>query len=709
MTAIDCESRIERVVVYARGAVVTRAITLPDALPEGPFELRIAGVTAVAEAGSLRALVEGDREIVALRPRLVVPEGAARPGRLIESARVLRARKERLEAELSHLGFVRGSLAAATLDPRLARWVATPGAGERFGDALALADLLAAELGRLDRRQQELGDAIEETRLALAVVELDAAQGSTAEVAGDRRPHLSIVVGLGAARGELRGLQIEYLVHAARWWPAYAARFTAAATRVSFALDAFVAQASGEDWAGVDLSVSTADLAQDARLPELRSLRIGRAQAPVRKGYRPPPIGLEVMFEGHDRSVASAAPVTRSGRSEARPADIGALLDATLEQESARHDLPAQPMPPPSFGSAPPGFGPPPPPSPGGYPPQSSTRTQAGMMPMPASMPEPAMMQRSMPRPSAKRMRAEAPAEAAYGDLGGGGAAAEAPAEAPAIEPAEAFLDFDALSLGDPADRSRRGRLSPSDRGGGRALSAAARAHIEALAGPPEARDPLATRGRFDHRHDAEGKADVPSNGQLHRVAIAGAEAPSKPRFLTVPREAAEVYREAEIKNPFAAPLLSGPVEVFFDGALLTTTSLGFVDRDGVLQLGLGVEDRLRVARNVRAEEGTAGLLGGSTTMDHNVTIELASSLGQKVTVEVIDRVPISDEKDIEIKVRSCVPEASPYTQAERGQPVRRGLRWSIELGAGEKQKIELGYRLTLPAKNEIIGGNRRE
>jgi uncharacterized protein (TIGR02231 family) len=249
----------------------------------------------------------------------------------------------------------------------------------------------------------------------------------------------------------------------------------------------------------------------------------------------------------------------------------------------------------------------------------------------------------------------------------------------------------------------------PGDRSGGRSLASAARAKIEALAGPPEARDPLETRGRFDHRHDAEGKADVPSSGQLHRVAIASAEAPSRPRFLTVPREAAEVFREAEIKNPFAAPLLSGPVEVFFEGALLTTTSLGLVDRNGVLHLGLGVEDRLRVARNVRVEEGTAGLLGGSTTMDHNVTIELASSLGQKVTVEVIDRVPISDEKDIEVKVRSSAPEASPYTQAERGQPVRRGLRWSIELGPGEKKKIELAYRLTLPAKNEIIGGNRRE
>jgi len=42
----------------------------------------------------------------------------------------------------------------------------------------------------------------------------------------------------------------------------------------------------------VALSVATADLASDVRLPELRSLRIGRAQAAPRKGYRPAPVGL---------------------------------------------------------------------------------------------------------------------------------------------------------------------------------------------------------------------------------------------------------------------------------------------------------------------------------------------------------------------------------------------------------------------------------
>jgi uncharacterized protein (TIGR02231 family) len=278
-----------------------------------------------------------------------------------------------------------------------------------------------------------------------------------------------------------------------------------------------------------------------------------------------------------------------------------------------------------------------------------------------------------------------------------------------AIEPGDAWLDFDALQLADPADHARRGRLVRDDTSALGARVESARGAIDALAAPRSARDPLETRGRFDHRYDAEGVADVPSSGRPHRVAIATAEASSKPRFVAVPREAAEIYREAEIQNPFAAPLLSGPVEVFIDGALLTTSSLSFVDRKGVFHLGLGVEDRLRVARNARVQEASAGLLGGSTAVEHTVTIDVASSLGQKVAVEVLDRIPVTDDKDIDIKVLSSRPESEKYTQAERGEPIRRGLRFRVEVPPGDKQRIEFAYRVTLPSKNEIVGGNRRE
>jgi hypothetical protein len=75
----------------------------------------------------------------------------------------------------------------------------------------------------------------------------------------------------------------------------------------------------------------------------------------------------------------------------------------------------------------------------------------------------------------------------------------------------------------------------------------------------------------------------------------------------------------------------------------------------------------------------------------------------------VLDRLPVTEDKDIEIKLASSQPRAAPYTQAELGDPVRGGLRWVVPLPAGGKAQVAFTYRVTFSAKNEIIGGNRRE
>ena len=267
-------------------------------------------------------------------------------------------------------------------------------------------------------------------------------------------------------------------------------------------------------------------------------------------------------------------------------------------------------------------------------------------------------------------------------------------------------MNFDALWVGGVDDGARRGLLRAQAEPAAERARAQSVAAIDALEGGPRARDPMLTRGVFDHRWEVSGLVDVPSDARAHRVVMARGEAAPTTRWRTVPVERPEVYREAEFRNPFGAPLLAGPVEVYVDGSLLAVAEIERVDRGGTLRVGMGVEDRLRVARNVRAREETTGILSGTTVAHHAVTIELSSSIGHPALVEVVDRVPVTDEKSIEVEVERGDGEA--FDQVERGAPVRGGRRWGVIVPAGGKAKVELEYRVALPAKNELVGGNRR-
>ena len=756
MTAapLACSSRIERVFVYARGALVTRRVVLPSALPEGPCEIAVPGVTPLAELGSLRALLEpaqqppsrgergegeahgAGRDVIGVCARLVVPPAPAQPGGLAARLRELELERVRLAADREHLRWRRDLLGDVALYPELVRPTRRLDPATRVEDALAVGTLLAAEVSALDRRITALDRELERVQREEQSARLAASQASSAELQDKASPQLEILVRFGPQHQKQQkpgaptspSLLVEYTVLAARWWPVYAARFSRGATQVTWHLDALVAQASGEDWEGVRLALSTADLVEDARLPELPSLRLGRAQPPQSRGYRPPPEGLDALFGGFDRfTTALPTPVAREitglGRELALPAappppppPRAAPASSDIEDDDEATGVHADTLS--TFAEVERALG--------------TAAPPPGFMPQSAPMPSRALPMPSAPAmPVAPPMGGVMPAVAlrrspfSLGLGGGGGALHEEaaatrsattaqlarpePPEPPApIEPADAWLDFDALHLAGPEDRGRRGRLV-RESGPSRLEAERASRRIEELPAPPRTLDPRLARGRFDFIYTTEGTADVPSAARTHRVSVLAADLAAAPRFVTVPRESPEVYREAEIKNPYTFPLLGGPVDIFIDGALLTQSAIASVDGGGVLRVGLGVEDRLRVARNARAEESSAGLLGGSLAVDHEVTIDLSSSLGRPVTVDVIDRIPVTDDKDLEIKQIASQPRAQAYTQAEIGAPVRRGLRWSVEVPAGGKAAVTFSYRITLPTKNEIVGGNRRE
>lgn len=71
--------------------------------------------------------------------------------------------------------------------------------------------------------------------------------------------------------------------------------------------------------------------------------------------------------------------------------------------------------------------------------------------------------------------------------------------------------------------------------------------------------------------------------------------------------------------------------------------------------------------------------------IEHHVAIELSAPPGLSPVVDVIDRIPVSDDKSVEVALVTSRPEARGYKQSDRGAPVRGGLRWSVSVPAGAK------------------------
>lgn len=677
------ESVLESVVVHSTGAVCTRRARceLPVGGPGGtPVPVWIEGLPVTVYEHSLGARVlSGPPGLRVTDVRVRRSGGLQRADELprlrldLEDAQdrcvELTASRDRLAAEIEEVAALR----AVPPQPRRGdapRWAPVE-------SMLALAGFLDGRLallhGLLRTAEDELCRAEHQADVLVHRVE----KASSAVHTGRSREYATAILtldgsGAGAetdAEIEIEiEIEVEYQVPGATWSPVYQLRLDATDSGAGGALvlRACVAQRTGEDWTGVRLGLSTADLLRRTDIPELQSLRIGRHQSvPVAPtGWREPPSGLQELFTGYDAAAAPvespppppprprrpAAPLVGGAPSSARRA-AGAGYGAAPFPPAAPALAAAPSGPPPMAAGAAPLMSPPPPPSPSGVP------------------------------------------------------------AAPPAGPTEDMLDYARLTLAGPDEPGTRGKLRPGGSEPG-AVVAEHRRRAESVArlAPPSHTVPVrSSAGSFDYRFDTSAPVDVEADGTWHTVPVCEASVEMVPEYLCVPSEDQRVYGSIVLTNTSGHPLLAGPADVTVNGEFVLTAPLPTLAPGRRRRVGIGVVESVQVARRAHMRESAAGLRGGTTVLDHSVEVELANRLPHPVLVEVRERVPVTTDKDIRIEEHPSVP---PWTAPEEPDDDRypHGVRvWRVELEPGRTTTLRGGYEVRVPAGKALVGGNRRD
>jgi hypothetical protein len=146
-------------------------------------------------------------------------------------------------------------------------------------------------------------------------------------------------------------------------------------------------------------------------------------------------------------------------------------------------------------------------------------------------------------------------------------------------------------------------------------------------------------------------------------------------------------------------------------GDYVLSTTLPIVARGGEFQLGLGVEQAIKVARNVHFSERRSGTkVVAMTELQHELDIELVNHLDREILCEVRERLPQPDENaEVVVEESDVRPPWESYDQRERGAELRGGRRWTTHVKPGKSEKLHASYVVKIYANNELVGGNRRE
>lgn len=189
----------------------------------------------------------------------------------------------------------------------------------------------------------------------------------------------------------------------------------------------------------------------------------------------------------------------------------------------------------------------------------------------------------------------------------------------------------------------------------------------------------------------------IPSDGSPHKTAIARFELDATLDHLAVPVLAPEAYLRATVTNSSKLLLLPGQARVFHDGQFVGETQLETVAAGEEFELQLGVDDQIRVQRELRRRSTSKAVIGGSRTIDIGYEITVENHRGSQAKVSVHDHIPLSSDGEIKVRLREASP--SPSEQSDLGE-----LTWNLRLDSGQQATIKHRFTIEHPAQATLTG-----
>ncbi|HEV8561661.1 MAG TPA: DUF4139 domain-containing protein [Actinophytocola sp.] len=189
----------------------------------------------------------------------------------------------------------------------------------------------------------------------------------------------------------------------------------------------------------------------------------------------------------------------------------------------------------------------------------------------------------------------------------------------------------------------------------------------------------------------------VPADGTAHRTTVTVAELPTRLDHVTVPLRGPEAYLRATAVNTSEHTLRPGPAAIFHDTEYVGTTTLEPWAPGEEVELALGVDDRVRVERELVRRAAGKAVLGGTRRHEAAYKITIGNYGPRPASVTVIDQIPVS--RDDAIEVREVRLEPKPAEQTDLGE-----ITWKLSLEPNKTAELTIAFRVDVSKGVKISG-----
>lgn len=193
------------------------------------------------------------------------------------------------------------------------------------------------------------------------------------------------------------------------------------------------------------------------------------------------------------------------------------------------------------------------------------------------------------------------------------------------------------------------------------------------------------------------GTVTVPADGEPRKVTVAQFNLDPALDYVTAPKLVEAAYRRATVTNASPYTLLPGKANLFAGETFIGVTALELTAPDGKIELYLGVDDRIKVKRELQQRDVDKVLLRDRRRLRYAYQIKLENLLMSETRVLLHDQIPTARHESIKVKLEAAT--LPPTEQSKLGL-----LKWELTLAPGEKREIGFEFSVEHPKDIQVTG-----
>ena len=186
----------------------------------------------------------------------------------------------------------------------------------------------------------------------------------------------------------------------------------------------------------------------------------------------------------------------------------------------------------------------------------------------------------------------------------------------------------------------------------------------------------------------------IPSDAKPYTVDITSYTLNATYGYVTIPKLDNSAFLVAKISGWEKLYLIDGPMNVYFNNAYIGASVLSTQRVEDTLELSLGRDNQIQIARQKKEDFGSKALIGSSRKQTFKYEITVKNNKTTPVKIEVQDQVPISQESDITVDVENI--------SGAQFDNVTGRLKWLASLKPGETITYTIAFTVKYPKGKEL-------